>query len=75
MRYNALDWTAIVLVIVGAINWGLIGLFDFNLVSEIFGVDSALTNIIYVLVCLSGIYLIYTVSRATSSHTIYAAEK
>ena len=42
---------AITLVIIGAINWGLIGLFDFNLVSFIFGgMDSILTKVIYILV-------------------------
>ena len=43
------------LVIVGAINWGLVGLFSFNLVEAIFGVDTLLTNVIYTFVGLSGI--------------------
>ncbi len=47
---------ALLLVIVGAINWGLIGLFDFNLVALIFGgIDSTLTKIVYILVGLSGL--------------------
>ena len=41
--------------IIGALNWGLVGLFDFNLVSSIFGVDSLFTNLIYALVGLAGI--------------------
>jgi len=36
-RLNAIDWTALILAIVGAINWGLVGLFGFNLVNAIFG--------------------------------------
>lgn len=36
-RYNALDWIALVLLIVGGINWGLVGLFDFDLVAALFG--------------------------------------
>lgn len=43
------------LVIVGAINWGLVGLFSFNLVEAIFGVDTLLTNIVYTFVGLAGI--------------------
>ncbi|MGE5620548.1 MAG: DUF378 domain-containing protein [Sphingomonadaceae bacterium] len=65
MRYGWLDWTAIVLVIIGAINWGLIGLFGFNLVEALFGWAPALVSIIYVLVGLAGLYLIYTVSRTS----------
>ena len=47
---------ALTLTIIGAINWGLIALFDFNLVALIFGgTDSMLTNLIYILVGISGI--------------------
>jgi uncharacterized membrane protein YuzA (DUF378 family) len=49
---------ALVLAIIGAVNWLLVGLFRFNLVSAIFGDMSALTRIIYVLVGLAGLYLI-----------------
>lgn len=43
------------LTIVGALNWGLVGLFDFNLVSALFGADSLMTNLTYSLVGLAGI--------------------
>lgn len=47
---------ALTLTIIGAINWGLIGLFDFNLVATIFGGDnSVLTTIIYIIVGICGI--------------------
>jgi len=49
---------ALVLTIIGALNWLLIGLFRFNLVSAIFGDMSTLSRIVYVLVGLSGLYLI-----------------
>ena len=50
---------SLLLVIIGAINWGLIGLFDFNLVSLIFGgVESSLTRVIYILVGISGLLTI-----------------
>ncbi len=52
---NTIYKIALVLVIIGALNWGLVGLFDVNLVSLIFGVDSLLSNIVYVLVGIAGI--------------------
>lgn len=61
---NWMDITALVLVIVGALNWGLVGLFDFNLVSAIFGIDTFLTNTIYVLVALAGLWVIWTTVKA-----------
>ncbi|WP_349305027.1 DUF378 domain-containing protein [Marivita sp. GX14005] len=53
---KALNATALILIIVGGLNWGLVGLFDFNLVSAIFGIDSWLTNLIYILVGIAAIY-------------------
>lgn len=50
-----LQKSALVVTIIGAINWGLIGIFNFNLVEAIFGVDSVLSNIIYILVGICGI--------------------
>ncbi|MCI9162661.1 MAG: DUF378 domain-containing protein [Lachnospiraceae bacterium] len=58
MRNKALDNTALALAIIGAVNWGLIGFFDFNLVASLFGGMSWLSRIIYGLVGLCGIYLI-----------------
>ena len=53
---RTLEIIATALIIIGAINWGLIGLFDFNLVSLIFGgAESMFTKTIYILVGLSGI--------------------
>lgn len=52
---NTIYKIALVLVIIGAINWGFVGLFDINLVSLIFGADSLLSNIVYVLVGISGL--------------------
>lgn len=50
-----LQKVALVLTIIGALNWGLIGLFDFNLVSSLFGDENVITRIIYVLVGIAGI--------------------
>ena len=52
-----MDTLALVLVIIGALNWGLIGLFQFDLVAAIFGgSNSALSRLIYGLVGLAGLY-------------------
>jgi hypothetical protein len=67
MKLNTVDWTALALVIIGGLNWGLVGAFDFNLVDAIFGEDSALSRIIYVLVGLSAVYLLYTASKLASA--------
>lgn len=54
---------ALLLVIIGAINWGLIGLFEFNLVDFLFGIGTALSRIIYVLVGISGLWCIALFSK------------
>ena len=66
MKLNTLDWLAMALVIVGGLNWGLVGAFNFNLVDTLFGEMSALSRVVYVLVGLSAVYLIYTASKLAS---------
>lgn len=58
MGSKILDGTALTIAIIGAINWGLIGLFRFDLVAFIFGDMSWLSRIVYVIVGLCGLYLI-----------------
>lgn len=58
MGNKILDCTALTIAIIGAVNWGLIGLFRFDLVAFIFGDMSWLSRIIYVIVGLCGLYLI-----------------
>ena len=53
-----IDKIALLLVIIGAINWGLIGLFNFNLVDTLFGTMSWISRIIYTLVGISGLWSI-----------------
>lgn len=52
---QTLQKVALVVTIIGAINWGLIGIFDFNLVDAIFGTASVLSRIIYTLVGITGL--------------------
>lgn len=56
-KLSSLDWVAIVLLVVGGLNWGLVGLFKFDLVAAIFGNFSVLSRIVYVVVGLSAIYV------------------
>lgn len=58
MNNKVLDSIALTIAIVGAINWGLIGFFSFDLVAFICGNMSWISRIIYALVGLSGLYLI-----------------
>ncbi len=51
-----IDTIALILIIIGAINWGLVGIFNFNLVEAIFGGLSIITRIIYILVGISGLW-------------------
>ena len=53
-----LNAIALILLIIGGINWGLVGFFQFNLVGSLFGEFSMLTRIIYSLVGIAGIYSI-----------------
>jgi uncharacterized protein len=63
MKFNAIDWIALVLAIIGGLNWGLVGAFKFDLVATIFGDMSSLSRIVYVLVGLAAVYLIYTATK------------
>jgi uncharacterized membrane protein YuzA (DUF378 family) len=63
MKLTIPDWVALVLVIVGGLNWGLVGAFKYNLVDSIFGETSTLSRIVYVLVGLSAVYLVYTATK------------
>jgi len=56
-KLSVIDWVALVLVLVGALNWGLVGFFQFDLVKAIFGDMSVLSRIIYALVGISAIYV------------------
>ncbi len=62
-KLSTMDWVTFVLVIIGGINWGLVGALDFNLVDTIFGVGSAIATIIYVLVGLSAIYWLFMMGK------------
>jgi len=54
---SVFDWVVLVLVLIGALNWGLVGFFSFDLVAKIFGTMSIISRVIYALVGLAAIYL------------------
>jgi uncharacterized membrane protein YuzA (DUF378 family) len=59
MEMKPLDLIAMILVIIGGLNWGLVGLLNLDLVATIFGAGSLLAQIVYILVGLSALYMIY----------------
>ena len=60
MKGKGLHMLSFVLVVIGGLNWGLVGLFGFNLVDAIFGVGGIISRIIYILVGLAAIMLLAT---------------
>jgi len=65
---NAIDWVAIVLVVVGGLNWGLMGFFQYDLIATIFGDTTIITRIVYGLIGLSTLYAIYGMSKCCKAH-------
>ncbi len=57
------DMVAMWLVVVGGLNWGLVGLFKYNLVDKVFGVDSGLSRVIYILVGLSALWVVVSMTK------------
>lgn len=58
---SVVDVIVTLLVVVGGLNWGLVGAFDINLVTLIFGVGTIFTKVVYVLVGLAAVYMLYSV--------------
>jgi len=69
---RAINLVTSLLVIVGGLNWGLVGLFNFNLVSALFGDMSALSRIVYVLVGISAVWQIMPLLRGFSDGETHA---
>ena len=57
------DWIALILLIVGAINWGVVGLANIDLVAALLGTVPLIQTSLYVLVGLAGLYGVYFVTR------------
>lgn len=70
IRFNAIDYIAHILVIIGAINWGLIGFANYDLVGALFGgISSLISRSIFALVGLAGLYVISFLFRRSEAHS------
>lgn len=67
MKKGIIDWLALVLVVVGGVNWGLVGAFNFDLVATIFGDMSSIARIVYILVGLAALYTLFGTFKSGSS--------
>jgi len=74
-RLNTMDWVALVLLIVGGLNWGLVGLFGFDLVAALFGDMSVLSRIVYVLVGIAAVLVAIEAFRWGSARSHAAVER
>ena len=63
MEKNVLDWIALALVIVGGLNWGLVGLFQFDLVDALLGWLPIAARVVYTLVGAAAAYMIYFAAK------------
>lgn len=64
-RLNNLEWLAQTLLIVGGINWGLLGLFNFDFVAFLFGPLTFVSKIVYIMIGLSALYILYSQAKVS----------
>ena len=64
---KTLTWIALILLIVGGLNWLLVGAFNFDLVAALFGDMSALSRIVYIVVGLAALYVLFMSAKLTRS--------
>ena len=62
-QFGVIDWISMILLIIGGLNWGLVGLGNIDVVASIFGDGSALSRIVYVLVGLAALYSLYMLTK------------
>jgi len=60
---SAIDWIALILVIVGGLSWGLVGIFDFDVVATIFGTMSTIARVVYVVIGVAALWAIYYIFK------------
>jgi len=70
---NPLEWLSAIVLVVGGLNWGLVGLFEFDLVAQLFGEEfgttNAITRTVYILVGISAIYTVIGLLRVEAMTT------
>jgi uncharacterized membrane protein YuzA (DUF378 family) len=62
-KMSVLDWLAMALMIVGGLNWGLVGLYNVDFVATLFGTQTPAARIVYTLVGLAALYSLYLCSK------------
>ena len=67
MQTKTLDYVALALVVIGAINWGLVGFFQFDLVATLFGAMSWISRIVYAVIGIAGIYSLTLFGRVSEN--------
>lgn len=70
MKMNVLDWVAMILLVVGGLNWGLVGLLDLDLVALVLGEMSLLAKVVYVLVGASALYVLLKAIRGSKGQAM-----
>lgn len=66
-KMGVMCWIALILVVIGGLNLGIMGLFDYNVLAAIFGHSSVLTRIVYILIGLAAAYMIFGAFRCHHS--------
>lgn len=62
-RMSALDWVAMALMVIGGLNWGMVGLYDIDVVATLFGTQTPVSRTIYTAVGIAALYSLYTASK------------
>lgn len=66
MKLNPIEKLSYILLVIGGVNWGLVGWLDYNLVDEIFGVGSTASRVIYAIVGVAALFVIYSMAAMMS---------
>lgn len=69
-KINALDWIALAILVVGGLNWGLVGFFGFDLIAAIFGDMSFVSRLLYALVGLFALYSLFIPGKISQSSMV-----
>ncbi len=67
---NVMDYLALAHVIIGGLNWGLVGLFHWDLVAALFGPSSVLSRLTYIGVGVSAVYCLYSIIKTLQAHRL-----
>jgi len=63
MNRNIIDWIALILILIGGLNWGLVGIFNFDIIAWIFNASSVVATIVYILVGIAAIWSIIRIKN------------